>query len=140
MSNKCIKKTKVQNIKLEENNMKAIFINDERDTFEKIKVDDCLIKQEKAADWIISHPKKGSIIIELKGGHVEYGIEQINATMDFWKNYRNDTKTPAALIVCSKYPSYDTQVRKEKRKFREKYKRELKIEKNIFKGTFEDFK
>lgn len=140
MSSRCIEKTKVTQIKIEENKMKAIFENRDKEEFEKIRVDNCLIKQETAADWIISHKQKGAIVVELKGCHVERAIKQIYATIDFWLGYRSGQKNPAALVVCSKYPSFDTEVRKEKRKFRKKYHRELKIEKKVFVGKFEDFK
>ena len=76
----CIEETSDPKIKLEERGSKVIFLNEVRHPFRKIKVDGCVVQNQTAADWVVSKPPVGDLVLELKGRNVDHAIEQVTTT------------------------------------------------------------
>jgi hypothetical protein len=103
--------------KVEENGRKAIFLNPERAKIKKVRIDGCLIVGSGLrADYIVSKPNVIDVIVELKGADVYHAIDQIIATLPFWRSYPPFSDKIAGLIVCSRSPmsASDLQVMKAK--------------------------
>ena len=122
----CQKKTTDSKIKVEELRRKAIFLNPERNVYLKTQIDDCVIKNAVAADWIVTKEGIGDIVVELKGKDVDHATKQILATMKFWKRRGFCRHKVAALIVCSEFPRASTRIQKAMQSFRDCFSRLLK--------------
>jgi hypothetical protein len=102
---------------VEENGRRAVFLNPERVSIKKVKVDGCLITGSGLkADYIVAKPGVIDVIVELKGADVYHARDQIIATLPFWRGYPPFSTKVAGLIVCSRSPtsSSDLQVMKAK--------------------------
>jgi hypothetical protein len=61
----CIETVRDSKPKVEENGRKAIFLNPERVSIKKVRVDGCLIKEDGLkADYIVSKPEVIDVIVE----------------------------------------------------------------------------
>jgi hypothetical protein len=113
----CIETVRDSKPKVEENGRKAVFLNPERASIKKVKVDGCLIRGDvRKADYIVSKPGVIDVIVELKGADVYHARDQIIATLPFWRAYPPFSTKVAGLIVCSRSPmsASDLQVMKAK--------------------------
>ncbi|WP_400769580.1 hypothetical protein [Methylosinus sporium] len=114
-----------------EHGRSAIFLNKSKDTFVKIRVDGCVISNstgQKSADWIVSRPGVGDVIVELKGKNVEYAIQQINCTAKFWTNENLRAGRLAALIVAKQCPPLtSTTIQKAQTAFAREYEGRLRV-------------
>lgn len=124
---KCIEKTNSKKIKVQEIGRKAVFENLTRHPHKKIRIDGCVIKNDLAADWLLSKTGIGDIIIELKGKNVEHGAKQCHATADFWtkNNYRQGKI--AGLIVSRQYPHASTGIQIAQDRFRRAFRGPLRV-------------
>lgn len=77
--------TDVSRVKVEENGRSAIFVNNERAKFHKVKVDGGLIDNQLCADYVVSKDQVGSVVVELKGTDIEHAVDQIDATITIMK-------------------------------------------------------
>lgn len=100
---KCIKRTKVSHVKVEERGRKAIFDNLSNDTFIVTTFDGCVVSQNTAADYIVRPDDTLDIIVELKGRNIDRAEAQIAATYRYIKKH-DCADTVSALIVSSKVP------------------------------------
>jgi len=123
--------TDVSRVKVEENGRSAIFVNNGRAKFHKVKVDGGLIDNQLCADYVVSKDQVGSVVVELKGTDIEHAVDQIDATITIMKtcgsprskDKKNLSQLPiAGLVVCSKYPRADTSFQKKQKKFVAKHK------------------
>ena len=115
--NGCIRTVRDSKPKVEENGRKAVFLNPERLSIKKVRVDGCLTTGPGLkADYIVAKPGVIDVIVELKGADVYHAIDQIIATLRFWRSYPPFSTKVAGLIVCSKSPmsASDLQVMKVK--------------------------
>src|SRR5438105_2588957 len=62
-------------------NRKVIFKNPERVAHTVTRVDDCVIKEGKRVDFLVSVGQRASVLVELKGNGVEYACNQIRESM-----------------------------------------------------------
>ena len=127
MSEDCIAKTSVSRIKLEERGRQAVILNPDREEYIRSRVDGCLVKNATAADWVLSKPETGDVVVELKGSDVAHALDQIAATIDFWKTNNLRCGKLSALVVCSKYPRVDTKVQRAKSRLAREFKAPLHI-------------
>ncbi|WP_186148011.1 hypothetical protein [Burkholderia gladioli] len=136
----CREETKVSKIKLDDRGGErtATFLNKEKVRHIKIRVDGCLIKQETAADWILSKPDVGHIVVELKGSDVDHAIEQVLATAKLAEKERKDGERIAALIACTRYPKIDTKVQRGKQRFSDLHNGRLHIVTKSCEHIFEE--
>ena len=101
----CIETVRDSKPKVEENGRKAIFLNPERVSIKKVRVDGCLIKEDGLkADYIVSKPEVIDVIVELKGKDIYHARDQILATLPFWRAYPSFSTKIAGLIVCTRSP------------------------------------
>lgn len=123
--------TDVSKIKVEENGRAAIFVNEERAMFHKVKVDGGLVQNQLCADYVVAKTGVGSVVVELKGTDVEHAVQQIGATVELVRRCaapgscraKAVANLPVAgLIICSKYPKADTSFQKKQKLFVAKYK------------------
>ncbi|MBA4757850.1 hypothetical protein [Sphingosinicella sp.] len=108
----CVEHVTGSNITVKEKGRRANFKNPNNASFQRVRVDDCLITEGPRADWIINKIGVGSVVIELKGKGVEYACKQLSATVIHpnvqpWLQSRK-----ALLVMCSRYPKFDTIVAK----------------------------
>ncbi|MGO7156464.1 hypothetical protein [Rhizobium leguminosarum] len=124
---KCLTLVNVPLIKVEERGRKAVFRNPGNVSHEKIQMDGCVVKNDTAADWVICKPDVGTIIVELKGKHVEHGADQIQATADHLKKIGYSTGKLAGLIVSTGYPKASTGIQKKAQSFSKKHRGPLHV-------------
>lgn len=110
---KCNKCNHNTNISAEENNKRFIIENTNKLHINKVKVDGCLINNQKACDYlfeILDSCKKGNIkriiYIELKGSSkgVEQAIQQIEKTIKYCeKKYNHNKDIPKDIYVVGSH-------------------------------------
>ncbi|QDE01469.1 hypothetical protein [Roseomonas mucosa] len=124
MSKQCIKTNKFPLVSVKENKRQATFKNPERKPHKIVEIDGCLIdgSEEIKCDYLVSEIGSSSVLIELKGGDVEHGCEQLLATAEHDAIRPLLEKRVAFLMICSKYPRFDSFVAKAKQKCAKKYK------------------
>lgn len=111
---RCRTTTKNPKVPVGENGRKAIFINDARAEYEVVEVDGCLITTGVRCDRLVSEVGVASALVEFKGGDVGHACKQLIETAE------NPSVKPLLeealgfLIVSSRYPRFDTAVRKAK--------------------------
>jgi hypothetical protein len=129
---RCIESLRHTKVKVHDKgtNVSAVFLNSERRTVERIRVDGCLAPSgQTAADFLISMPSIVDVIVELKGTDLRRAFQQVEATIDFLQQRKSVQKQPpnspviGILIVCSEYPSNNPRIQRkrdvlEKRGFR----------------------
>ncbi len=129
---RCIESLHHSKIKVHDKgtNVSAVFLNPEKRTVERIRVDGCLAPVgQTAVDFLVSMPNVVDVIVELKGTDLRRAFEQVEATIEFLQRRKNIQMKPpnspvmGILIICSEYPSNNTRIQRkrdilEKRGFR----------------------
>jgi hypothetical protein len=124
----CVSETTDSFIKVEERGKKLVINNTDRRRFQKVRVDDCLTKQETGADWLIVLPGQGEVVVELKGKDVPHAIKQIRATLELWKSFPESSNSLAAVVVASNVrPAVSTELLRAKNEFMEKFSSTLHV-------------
>jgi len=101
----CVETVRDSKPKVEDNGRKAVFLNPERASIKKVKVDGCLITGEVLkADYIVSKPEVIDVIVELKGKDIYHARDQILATLPIWRAHPPFSIKIAGLIVCTRSP------------------------------------
>lgn len=120
--NKCTSRIYSSKIKLEENKRKAVFNNPNKDAYEITKVDGCAIKEGVRCDYFITNMSTASVFVELKGCDLSHASQQLLATAQH-KSIKPLVKGKLGfLVICSKFPRFDTSVIKAKIECARKYK------------------
>ena len=124
----CTKNHKNKLIRISENGRTLLFKNPEAKEYSVTRVDGCLINDEKKkCDFLVSEKDSASVFVEFKGRNVEEACAQLKETINH-KNVRDIIETKIACIVmCSKFPKFDTYVIKAKEHFAKKYKAHLHV-------------
>jgi hypothetical protein len=133
----CKTETTDTKIKVQEGARKAVFLNEARESFAKIKVDGCMVEQELASDWVVSRATIGDVVVELKGKDVSHAIVQIRATIDQWNRDGLRVGKIAGLIVCSQYPKFTTIVQRAKIQLKKDYGAPLHVSSRNMEYDFE---
>ncbi|MBD9468002.1 hypothetical protein [Pseudoxanthomonas sp. PXM01] len=120
----CRNVTKDSNVKVAEGARSAVFKNLKKAAYHRVRVDGCLIKNKTAADFMVSCPGVGSVVVELKGTDVEHAVDQIDATLEHVKGCEKlkELRPFAGLVVCARYPRFDTGLQRLTKKFVAKHK------------------
>ena len=101
----CVDTVRDSKPKIEENGRKAVFLNPERASIKRVKVDGCLVKGDVLkADYIVSKPEVIDVIVELKGKDIYHARDQILATLPVWRAHPPFSAKIAGLIVCTRSP------------------------------------
>ena len=122
----CCEEISVTRILLEENGIKAVFVNPNKEAYLKLKVDACYIVPGPACDWLISKKNAtGAVFIELKGSDVKRAAEQIAASAD--KLREELPGKIAGLIIANRFPKIDTSIQRAISAFAKKHKAPLHV-------------
>ena len=114
-----------------------MFVNLQRLPHLKVQVDGCILKNQLAADYVVSQGVIGDVIVELKGKDVEHAVKQVEATASHWQEQGYRVGRLAALIVSTQFPKANTQVRKAQENFAKKYKGPLHVVTKNYEGCLE---
>ncbi|HEX8662846.1 MAG TPA: hypothetical protein VF744_02305 [Beijerinckiaceae bacterium] len=134
----CEEETSVERIKVEELGRKATFVNEEHNTYRKTQMDGCVVKNQLAADWVVSRANIGDVIIELKGRHVEHAVRQIRATAGFLTDGDYREGRLAGLVVCTQFPKASTTVQRAQAEFARAFKGPLHVVTQNLEYAFEN--
>ncbi|WP_431322549.1 hypothetical protein [Rhizobium sp. YTU87027] len=113
--------TTVSNVKVEERGRKAVFVNPQNTIHHKIQMDGCVIKNSTCADWVVTKQGVGTVIVELKGKHIEHGAKQVEATAVFLRGIGYNMPKLAGLIVGNGYPKANSTLQKFQASFRKSF-------------------
>lgn len=103
-------------VKVEQNRRAAVFKNPDHRTYKVTEVDGCLITQGMRADYLVQEEGGASVLIELKGKNVDHACEQLFASAKHSAVSSMITHGMGFLVICSKYPRFDTAVLKAKQR------------------------
>lgn len=94
----CIEVCDADPVYVEENGVRASFPNPQRRKMRKIHYDGCYNNNEDQlkADYIIGVPKSLDIIVELKGSDRQHARDQLESTLEAWK----ESPIRHARIIC----------------------------------------
>lgn len=106
----CVEVVNHSRVVVKEKGKQVTFLNPSQEIFHRIRVDGCLVTQGPRADWIVSKDAAGSVIVELKGRDVEHAVDQLFATINHPSCTPWLTKPTKLLIICAKFPAFDTKV------------------------------
>lgn len=118
----CSRKTNVSRIKVEENGRKATFLNEIQHEYVVSVIDGCLIREGERADYLVSKKNVASAIVELKGKDVEHACSQLFSSASNEVVNKLIEKKFGFLVVCSKYPRFDTFVIRAKQRAMKQFK------------------
>jgi hypothetical protein len=126
----CSNQSKASKIKVEEKGKQAIFLNPDKSTFTRIKIDGCLVKEATACDWLVIKNNTDRVIVELKGCDVSHALDQVEATFIHLASLNLLSGRVAALIVCrrpSSHPIFTTKLQRLKDRLSKKYRAPLHV-------------
>ena len=130
----CIESPKRAIITIEERKRRAIFINTENEKIKKVRIDNCLVKEGKRADWMVVRNCGDAVIVELKGADVEHGCEHLFAMIQNNAILSLSKGRKVLLLVCSRVPNCGSLLDKKKADARRRGVR-LKVVSNRFEGS-----
>ena len=119
---KCLETTKAPIVSIKENKRRAQFRNKSKDEFVIGVVDGCLIKEGPRTDYLVSKVGVASVLVELKGSDVGHACEQIFATVSHPSVSPMLEDKLGFLVICRKYPRFDSFVAKAKQRAMKQYK------------------
>lgn len=123
-------------VSVSENRRKFIIKNSSYLYINRVKVDDCYIKNGERCDYLFEIIKNDNINIifylELKGKEIEKAIKQLESTIRYCKNIHNNRNIKKeSHIVSSRVPSSGTSLQNLKKKFKKDNGMLLFVKNNI---------
>ncbi len=109
-------------VKVEEHKRKATFKNPSRLLYKVTRVDGCLVTSGVRSDYLVSEDKGASVLVELKGKNVAHACDQLFASAKHQAVAPLIGSRLGFLVVCSKYPRFDTAVLKAKSRAAKEFK------------------
>lgn len=118
-------------IVLQEKQSKITFLNPKQDTILKIKVDGCVIKDNKTlrCDYAIIPCDEIEIYVELKGNDIVHAVKQIESTIHLLSDNQKKIKK-LCFVVSTRVPKQTTSIQKIQSQFKVKFNASFRI-KNI---------
>ncbi|MEB3126055.1 MAG: hypothetical protein VKL00_10605 [Synechococcales bacterium] len=116
---------------LQENKSKITFLNPNQDQVLIIRVDGCVIKDNKIlrCDYAIVPCDEIEIYVELKGSDISHAVEQIESTIKFLSDNPQKIKK-LCFVVSTRVPKQSTSVQQLQSQFKKKFNASFRI-KNI---------
>ncbi|WP_295935968.1 hypothetical protein [uncultured Xanthomonas sp.] len=111
----------------EKGSTSAVFENGSRSQFILIRFDGCVVRNELACDWIVEKVLTARVAIELKGADIEHAAKQIEAALDYMKKNGMSELKLGGLIVCTRYPSFDTTFQRIKQRIAKNFQAPIKV-------------
>jgi hypothetical protein len=127
MSKNCTRIIDHSFVKVEQKNKKAIFINNERSLYEVTDIDNCLITDGQRCDYMVTKMSSVSALIELKGSDINHACRQLLVIVEHEAVKPLLADKLGFLIVCKRYPGFDTTVSRAKNTIAKRYKAGLHI-------------
>lgn len=127
ISDKCKEEVSHPKVKIKDKAVSVVLLNPGRKKLVKIRVDGCVIKNAKAADWLVAKMSRRNLIVELKGKDVEHAAAQIHATATHFVGKRLLSGEWAALIVSSQYPRASTMIQRRQQEFQKRFSGRLHV-------------
>jgi hypothetical protein len=116
-------------IPIEEHKSKITFLNPDRITVIKIKVDGCVIKKDDPAlrcDYVLIPRDDIEIYIELKGHAINHAVDQIKSTIK--KLSGNPTKLrKLCFIISTRVPKQGTDIQKLQVQFKKEFNASFRV-------------
>lgn len=122
----CIRPSTDSQIKFEEFNRKIIFLNPNKELYQKVQVDGCtIIDGVKCDKLLLSADEHEERYVELKGTDVMHAIDQLEATILRLGEFEDNRHS---YVICTNVaPAYTTQIQKKQILFRKRYKSDLVV-------------
>lgn len=125
--NNCLQNVNHKKIRVGENGRNAIFLNPSQETYTIGQIDGCLIDEGVRCDCFVSN-SQNIALIEFKGCDVDHACQQIFATASHRSIKPHiANKDKLFLIVCSRFPRYNTDVQRYQSKAKQQYSANLRI-------------
>lgn len=122
----CVEVVSHTNVTVAERGRRANFRNPGNECYQKVRVDGCVVTSGPRCDWIVTKVGVGSVLVELKGSDVSHAFEQLVASLRHPKCASWLEKRRSLLVVCSKFPAFDT-ARAQREEFARKNGVRLKV-------------
>lgn len=118
-------------IVLQENKSKISFLNPDKETILIIKVDGCVVSDNKTlrCDYALVPSDKVEIYVELKGNDILHAVKQIESTIELLSEDSQKTKK-LCFVVSTRVPKQTTSIQQLQTRFRRKFNASFRI-KNI---------
>ncbi len=97
------------------------------------------MENQCSADYALSKPGVGDVIVELKGKEVARACEQIIATAKILRKCKKGASPVAGLIVCTRVPATDSKALRLKNQFMQEHRAMLKICASNREYSFDEF-
>jgi hypothetical protein len=117
---RCIEVVRHRKIKVEENGKSAVVLNPKAEKFIRVQVDGCAQTDGIKADWAIERAR-AAVIVELKGGNVQHGADQVLSTARHWTACEKRCDRVAGLIVGRQSPQANATMQLKKQEFTRRY-------------------
>ncbi|WP_409313273.1 hypothetical protein [Pseudomonas putida] len=132
--------TKVSKIKVtDKGSIRFAVINNEKKVEHIVrKIDGGIVCNATAADWMISKPEVGDVIIELKGCDVEKAMLQVIATADYATTNLKRQGLIAGLVLCTQHPGATTKIQRALAHFSKKYNGPIHVKNRSGEFKFEN--
>lgn len=131
--NKCTQVTKNKKVCVSEKGRKFVLDNSSQIFINKIKVDGCLINDNRSrCDWLFETLDNNQniylvIYVELKGKSVEDADKQLSQTIELLKNHHKNIQLKFACMILTRYPRGCSDQNTLKDKYWKRYKIKLHI-------------
>jgi hypothetical protein len=134
----CTKPANRPIITVKEGQRFAFFLNEEKCEITLTKFDGCVECEGRRADFVVNHPDRRRVIVELKGRDVEGCEEQIKNTFKHLRSKDLAEGPVAALVVCSKVPLGVSSVQRLAGNLKAAGVAKLKVKSREWKGRFDE--
>ena len=122
----CVTPTTDSQIKFEELRKKIIFLNPERHSYKRVKVDGCVLKDGlKCDDLLLSDDEHEERYVELKGTDVMHAIEQLESTIMRLGEFEECRH--CYVVSTNVAPAFNTKIQQKKKYFKERYRASLEV-------------
>lgn len=127
-------------IPLEEYKSKITFLNPDRITVIKIKVDNCVIRDKKTlrCDYALIPSSDIEVYIELKGSDLNHAFKQIESTIRGLSDNPTKLKKVCFIIVTSIPPTPISRIQNQKKHFKKIFNADLHVQKTPYEYKLRD--
>ena len=116
--------------------------NPNRSEYLKTRVDGCYIKNQEAADFMLSCCMTNrSLLVELKGNNTSKGCDQLISTYQYFKQIRvfKDNQVPGVIIGTQVRPKSRSSLQNKQFKYFKLTNKQLLIRNSEYKAIFDSF-
>ena len=115
----CVERVRHSLVQVADHGRSITFRNPERELFVRIRVDGCVSKDGRRADFVVEKGRS-AIVIELKRGSVENGVKQVFNTAELWCSLKRVDRI-CGLLVGKSSPGITSAMQVKKIRFSRAY-------------------